>query len=119
MNEEVTIVKQGFSVELTDDCEISEFPITIRNLIMGITPQKPIPERILQSGNRTIIFWNDGTKTIVKLADDEVDNPYNAFCSALAKKIYGSTSAVHKLVENNYQYQVPKGLREKTGKKYV
>ena len=104
-----------------DDCMINNIPIPklLFDIISEIYQRKPIPERILQSGNRTIIFWNDGTKTIVKLADDEVDNPYNAFCSALAKKIYGSTSAVHKLVENNYQYQVPKGLREKTGKKYV
>ena len=46
------------------------------------------PTRILQSGNRTIVFWNDGTKTIVKRAEDEADNPYVAFTAALAIKTY-------------------------------
>lgn len=61
--------------------------------------------RILKSGNATIVFWADGTKTIVKRAEDEPDNPYNAFCAALAKKLYGSNSAVKKLVEQKTEYQ--------------
>ena len=34
------------------------------------------PSRILKSGNRTIVFWSDGTKTVVKRAEDEPDNDY-------------------------------------------
>ena len=41
------------------------------------------PDRILKSGNRTIVFWNDGEKTIVKRADGEPDNTYVAFTAAL------------------------------------
>lgn len=55
------------------------------------------PDRILRSGDATIVFWRDGEKTIVKKASDEEDNKYVAFCSALAKKIFGSNNAVKKI----------------------
>lgn len=55
------------------------------------------PDRILRSGDATIVFWRDGEKTVVKKASDEEDNEYVAFCSALAKKIFGSNNAVKKI----------------------
>lgn len=57
------------------------------------------PKRILKSGNRTIVFWADGTKTIVKRAEDETESDYNAFCAALGIKLYGSNSALKRIVE--------------------
>ena len=61
--------------------------------------------KILQSGNRTIVFWSDGTKTIVKRSDDEKDDPYVAFASALAIKTYGTNSKVKRIVERNLEIQ--------------
>lgn len=58
------------------------------------------PKRILRSGRATIVFWGDGTKTVVKCAADENDNTYAAFTAALAIKIFGSNSAVKKLVKS-------------------
>jgi len=63
------------------------------------------PTRILKSGVATIVFWNDGTKTIVKRAKDEPDNAYTAFCAALAKKIFNSNSQVRKIVETKTEEQ--------------
>lgn len=57
------------------------------------------PYRILKSGNRTIVFWSDGTKTIVKRADDEPDNDYAAFTAALGIKIFGSNSALRRTIK--------------------
>ena len=57
------------------------------------------PTRIIRSGIATIVLWEDGTKTIVKRSDDTEDDPYAAFCIALAKKIYGSNSAVKRIIE--------------------
>ena len=56
------------------------------------------PMRILRHGPATIVFWCDGTKTVVKRAPDEPDNEYTAFCAALARKIFGSNSAVKRLI---------------------
>ena len=58
----------------------------------------PKPKRILRSGPCTIVFWEDGTKTIVRKAPDEEDNAYAAFTAALAIKLFGSNQAVKRIV---------------------
>lgn len=63
------------------------------------------PNRILKSGNRTIVFWSDGTKTIVKRAEDEPDNDYAAFTAALGIKIFGSNSALRRMIKRNLKIQ--------------
>jgi len=52
------------------------------------------PVRIIHHGPATVVFWKDGTKTVVKLMEGDVYDEYNAFCAACVKKIYGSTGAV-------------------------
>lgn len=52
----------------------------------------------MRNGKATIVFWDDGTKTIVKCEDGDRQDPYTAFTAALAKKIYGSNSRVKKIV---------------------
>lgn len=56
------------------------------------------PWRIIRNGPATIVIWMDGTKTIVKKSADTPDDDYSAFCAALAKKIYGNNSRIHKIV---------------------
>ena len=72
-------------------------PNPFRDYVYKCTPVKP--KRILKSGNRMIVFWDDGSKTIVKRAEDEPDNDYNAFTAALAIKTYGSNSQVKKILK--------------------
>ena len=64
-----------------------------------------VPERILRSGPATIVFWRDGTKTIVKRAQDEPDNAYAAFTAALGIKAFGSNSALKRIVERYTEEQ--------------
>ena len=63
------------------------------------------PKRILRHGPATIVFWQDGTKTIVKLSDGEEDNAYAAFTAALAIKIFGSNSKLKKIVKTKMEEQ--------------
>lgn len=70
---------------------------------MGEQSQLNSVKKILQSGNRTIVFWSDGTKTIVKRADDEEDNPYVAFTAALAIKTYGNNSQVKSIIDHKLE----------------
>ena len=67
-----------------------------------------IPKRILRSGDRTIVFWEDGTKTIVKRAEDEPDNDYTAFTAAFAIKLFGSNSALKRMIDKKLEYQKTK-----------
>lgn len=66
------------------------------------------PVKILRSGNRTIVFWNDGTKTIVKRSKAEDDNTYAAFTAALGIKIFGSNSRLQRMICRKTEYQMPK-----------
>lgn len=59
----------------------------------------PQPKRILKNGPATIVFWDTGDKTIVKLRPGDTDNPYAAFTAALAKKIYGNNSKVNRVIK--------------------
>lgn len=68
------------------------------------------PERIIQNGPAFIVFWNDGTKTILKKKVDDPDDPYAAFGQALMKKIWGDNSIAHKVVD---KYLVKQEVKKK------
>lgn len=59
-----------------------------------------IPKRIIYNDPATVVFWKDGTKTVVKRAPNEVSNHYTAFCAALAKKIFETNSHVNRIVKS-------------------
>jgi len=61
---------------------------------------KYIPARIIKSGPATIVFWADGTKTVVKCGEDTIPDDYAAFCAALGKKVFGSNSALKRAMFN-------------------
>lgn len=48
---------------------------------------------------RTTVYWEDLTKTIVLMSKGDTNDVYMAFCAALAKRLYGTNSRVHKFVE--------------------
>lgn len=75
--------------------------ILIRDMTVGAL----IPKRILRHGPATIVFWCDGTKTVVKRAPDEPDNEYTAFTAALAIRIFGSNSKLKKIVKTKTEDQ--------------
>lgn len=72
------------------------------------------PIRILQSGNRVIVFWSDDTKTIVKRSEDTEDDIYGAFTAALAIKVYGTNSQVHRIIDRKHER-----IDKINGKQYV
>ena len=57
----------------------------------------PNVKRVVYNNPATIIFWSDGTKTVVKCMDGEPFEKYAGFCAALAKKVFGSTSKAKKV----------------------
>lgn len=56
-------------------------------------------KRVIFSDPCTIILWKDGTKTIVRVHEDEKFNPYYGFCAAIVKKMFGSNSKLNKFVD--------------------
>lgn len=70
---------------------------------------KPIPEglypiKIIVNGPATIVFWEDGTKTVVKCAKGESWEIYNAFTAALAIKVFGSNSKIKKILKTKVEW---------------
>ena len=67
----------------------------------------PMPECIMENDKKgehyTTVKWTDGTYTTVKLSKDDADDKsaYMAFCCALAKKIYGTNSKIHRIVDRH------------------
>lgn len=66
-----------------------------------------VPIRIQKNGPAMIVFWRDGTKTIVRRGEDEPDSDYAAFTAALGIKVFGSNSKLKKIVSQT-ETQKPK-----------
>lgn len=74
------------------------------------------PNRIYYYDNDyTTVLWNDGTRTTVKLSDDDIYDEYSAFCAALAKRIYGSSSRIKKIIKT--QGRAPMSKEDKKRRK--
>ncbi len=72
----------------------------VKELEAKLKAQRPLPKvkRILKNGDYMTVLWEDGDKTIVKRAEDEAESDYAAFTAALGIKVYGSNSALKRLV---------------------
>lgn len=76
--------------------------------IMGFDVN-PYQTKIIRSGDCTIVFWDDDTKTIVrKSADVSDDSLYTAFTAALAIRMYGSNSKLKRIISKAYVEQKPR-----------
>ena len=55
-------------------------------------------QKVIFNPPATIVFWSDGTKTVVKRMHGEPFDMYHGFTAALAKKVYGNSTRVRKIV---------------------
>jgi len=82
----------GLEDEVTLTCE---YDVDVDMPLYGI----PDIDRVVFSGRATIIFWEDGTKTVVKCMEGEKFERYAGFAAACMKKMFGSTSRAKSLME--------------------
>ena len=68
--------------------------------IGGIGPK---PKKVIFNDPATIIYWDDGTKTVVKCHDEKFD-PEKGFAMAVTKKMFGN--------KGNYYNIIKKYLKE-------
>ncbi len=63
----------------------------ILNSIYGINPYyRPEIKNVIFNDPATIVFWTDGTKTVVKCQEDDEFDPEKGLTMAIAKKVYGN-----------------------------
>lgn len=55
--------------------------------------------KIIFNPPATIVFWEDGTKTVVKCAEEDEFSEYYGFLVALGKKVYENNSQIKKLID--------------------
>lgn len=72
----------------------------------------PTPKKVIFSGGKTIVIWEDGTKTVVSCMEGDEFDEYSGFCAALAKKLYGSTTRAKKIMNKNKKVDEIKELSE-------
>lgn len=52
-------------------------------------PDKFAIKKVIFNDPATIVFWADGTKTIVKCADFDIFDPEKGLAMAICKRVYG------------------------------
>lgn len=80
----------------------SEYTKELLNKLIGGTDEMKNVDvkKIIFSGPKTIVLWNDGTKTIVSMSKDELRfDPEAAFCAAYTKKMFGSNSKIKRIIK--------------------
>lgn len=65
---------------------------------ISFTPRSMDIMKIIVNKPATIVFWGDGTKTVVKCKEGTEFNVYNAVTAAVAIKTYGSNSRLNKMI---------------------
>lgn len=107
------IVEVTMSVPSWPACDAHFIKSTSKKHTVGGRSIPQLPKRIIFSGPKTIVFWHDDTKTIVSCAEDEEYDPYNAFCAAVVKKMFGTTSAAKSFLHKHSEYHAPKEKKSK------
>ena len=68
------------------------FYIYCRDSLLAKTPVEDLTiKKVITSDPATIVFWNDGTKTVVKCQDPDTYSPKLGVLYALARKVYSKT----------------------------
>lgn len=60
---------------------------------------KPKIERVIFHDPATIVFWRDGTKTVVKAHNEKYDKE-KGLLAAIAKKVYGNKGSFNNVIKH-------------------
>lgn len=58
-------------------------------------------DRVIFNPPATIVFWKDGTKTVVKACDEDSYSPEGGFALCFLKKILGSKANFHRYLKDS------------------
>jgi len=97
-----TIIRKWLSGSFVLDGELSDFGFPEDWLLPAKCEVKVKEGRIKDvkfSGPATIVFWTDGTKTVVKCRKGDKFDPEKGIAMACAKKLLGNEDGYHKNIE--------------------
>lgn len=88
----------GYSVGTTSS---NEYSYSFGSSVSGITiyrAARTVPEKVIFNDPATIVFWNDGTKTVVKCQEGDVYDEREGFLLCCAKKLMGGNGRYNDLM---------------------
>lgn len=93
----------GFVEPCNSCCYVDgEFTNYIPKKRIKYYPRTERIKRVIFNGPATIVFWNDGTKTVVKCREGDTFDPEKGLAMAIAKKALGN--------ENGYYEDIKKWM---------
>lgn len=97
---EIDNTMESFTFMIKEDKEMNFNNINIPNMWAkgGIIPAKKLPKKYIINRGATVLFWEDGTKTVVKRAKDDEYNKIMGFLWAYFQK----TSGLSRTKANEY-----------------
>lgn len=86
------------------------------NAVQTLNSPCPKPKKVVynEEAGVMVVIWTDGQKTIVRPTEDEDINPYDAFCAAYCKRVFGSNSALKRELEKVMVVEKPKTKKNAT-----
>jgi hypothetical protein len=80
---------------------VSQPRFFINGVELELFNENKIPQikQIIFNNPATIIYWQDGTKTVVKVMEGDTFNEEYGVAMAYMKKIFGSSTKFKKMVE--------------------
>lgn len=97
---EIDNTMESFTFMIKEDEEMNIPKMNIPNMWAkgGIIPVKKLPKKYIINRGATVLFWEDGTKTVVKRAKDDEYNKIMGFLWAYFQK----TSGLSRTKANEY-----------------
>lgn len=74
---------------------------TLRYVVNETTPEKFV-KKVIFNAPATIVFWYDGTKTVVKCGPNDAYDPEKGFAIAFMKRFFGNGLEFHKCLKSAY-----------------
>lgn len=79
---------------------IRQYCVNDVNLIHGIySRRKHEIKKVIFNGPATVVYWGDGTKTVVKCSKDDEFDPEKGLAMAIAKKFFGNENGYSKNIK--------------------
>jgi len=75
-------------------------PVTLPIFKLSATYNYPIVEKIIYNNPATIVYWTDGSKTVVKTMEGDTFDQTYGFAMAFLKKVYGANMKIKRLIKD-------------------
>jgi len=81
--------------------EQTEAYIGADRITAGTFPPRVGIEKVVYNDPATIVYWNDGTKTVVKCHEGDIFDERTGFLLCCAKKLFGNTGRYNDAMKAN------------------